>query len=133
MRSFNRISPGLWPSYPSQTAGTTRGWLVWTLGRSALVHRNDGTRSAGFLCSVEDLVRGQRLLRRDAAKAVAEGARALGEEGRPHLQDRVGEAELEDRPGHRREGGLAAGLQPLPQLPAVADGEAPHLLRARGG
>ena len=95
--------------------------------------RDDRARRAGFQCGMEDLVRGQGLLRSDASEAVAEGAVALGEVGRPHLQDRVGEAELEDRPGDRRERGLAAGLEPLPDLAAVAHREAADDLRVRGG
>ena len=88
--------------------------------------------SSGFLRGVEDLVRGQRLLRSDASEAVAERSLALGEEGRPHLEDRVGEAELPDPAGGAGERGLAADLDVLPELAAVADGEALDDLGAGG-
>src|SRR3954454_25080871 len=80
----------------------------------------------------EDLVALDRLLRRDAAQAVPEGALALREVGRPHLQDRVREAELEDRPGDGCERRGAADLLALPQLVPVTALEAPEVLRRRG-
>src|SRR5262245_29665901 len=81
-------------------------------------------RVARTQCCVEGPVGLHRLLRRRAAEAVAELAGALGHVGRPHLQDRVGEAELEDRAGDGGEDRLAADLQPLPDLATAADGEA---------
>src|SRR3954447_5145397 len=102
------------------------------LCESAIAERDGRARSSGFLCGVEDLVRGQRLLRGHASEAVAERPLPLGEEGRPHLQDRVGEAELPDPAGGAGERGLAADLDVLPELAAVADGEALDDLGARG-
>src|SRR4051812_40798805 len=89
-------------------------------------------RTRGAQRRGEQLVTAQRLLRRHAAEAVAERALALGQVGRPHLQDRVGESELEDRPGDRGECRDTAGLLALPELAAVAALEAPEVLGARG-
>src|SRR4051794_36957908 len=95
-------------------------------------HPLGGVRARRAQRGGEDLVTGEGLRRCHAAEAVTERALALGEIGGPHLQHRVGEAELEDRAGDRRERGDAPGLLALPQLLRAAALERPQVL-GRGG
>src|SRR3954452_16657164 len=120
-------------SYRPLRAATTRLDGSWTVERSGRADALRRARASRRLRGREDLVRGERLGGGHAPEAISERALALGQEGGPHLEDRVGEAELEDRPRDRREGGLTPGLDALPDLAPVADGEPPHVLRARGG
>ena len=78
-------------------------------------------------------MRHERLARCCVAEAVPEGAGALGEVGRPHLQEGIPEAEFEDRARDDRPHRDIARLDLLPDLLAVAHREtAQHRGLARG-
>src|SRR5919198_166707 len=90
---------------------TARGCIRPRSGRGRLCAPGLPRAQGGL----EDPVAVARLARCCAAEAPAQRAGPLGEERRPHLEDRVGEAELEDRAGDRGEHRLAADLDLLPR------------------
>jgi hypothetical protein len=62
--------------------------------------------------------------------AAVETSVPLGQEAGPHLQDRIGEAELEDATGHGGERGLASHFDLPPDLFTVDRSEPPNALPA---
>ena len=84
------------------------------------VQRFNAAPGVGAQRRGEQVVRVRRLLgRHAAAKGLAHAVAAVGqlvEEGRPHLLQGVGEAELEDRARDARVGRLRAEVGLLPAL-----------------
>ena len=81
--------------------------------RSGRDARAGGLRAQG---GVEDPMGQSSFVGSDTAEAITKYTFTLGEISSPHLQDRIGEAGLEDAAGHRGPHRLTAGVKALPGL-----------------